>query len=170
MNKQVEFLINDIISELKKTYSGLNSLLYYNNSFDDYELAIERNNYGYDEQFKKCLYSMLEEKIYSQGLYIYVYFTDDFNSIEEEFKLDKTLFNHEEEIDCETRLNRIENEIYLIYKEKPDAKLSYQIPLSPYRTVLVETKSLSIEVESEIENGGELKNEPNKYKLEIVNK
>lgn len=170
MDKQIEFLINVIISELKKDYPDLNSLLYYNSSFDDYELAIERSNYGSDEQFKKCLYDTLEEKIYSQGLYVYVYFTEDFSTVKEEFEVDKTLFRHEEKIDCGTRLSRIENEIHLIYKEKPDAKLSYQVLLSPYRAVLVETKSLSTEVENEIENGGELKSEPNKCKLKIVNK
>lgn len=170
VDKQIEFLINNIISELKKVYPDLNVFLYYNSSFDGCELAIERFKYGYDDEFKRKLYGMLEESIYSKGLYVYVYFTNDLLKVRDEFGIGKTVFKHEEEIDCETRLNRIKEEVQLIYAEKPDAKLSYQIALSPYRAVLVETKTLSVEVENKLESEGEIKNEPNGHKLEIINK
>ena len=67
------------IIELQNKYKDLKILLYYNVRRNDYELIIDVEKYGLDDEFGSGLQNILGEKLYSKGLDIYTYFIDDFD-------------------------------------------------------------------------------------------
>ena len=67
------------IIELQNKYQDLKILLYYNVKRNDYELIIDVEKYGLDDEFGSGLQKILGKELYSNGLDIYTYFIDDFD-------------------------------------------------------------------------------------------
>ena len=67
------------IIELQNKYQDLKILLYYNVKRNDYELIIDVEKYGLDDEFGSGLQKILGKELYSKGLDIYTYFIDDFD-------------------------------------------------------------------------------------------
>ena len=67
------------IIELQNKYKDLKILLYYNVKRNDYELIIDVEKYGLDDEFGSGLQKILGKELYSKSLDIYTYFIDDFD-------------------------------------------------------------------------------------------
>ena len=67
------------IIELQNKYKDFKILLYYNVKRNDYELIIDVEKYGLDDEFGSGLKKILGKELYSKGLDIYTYFIDDFD-------------------------------------------------------------------------------------------
>ena len=78
MRKKLE-AAKAVISELQDKYEGLKILLYNNVGRNCYEIIVDVEKYGLDDEFEEDLHTILYEKMNLKGLRIYTYFVDDFD-------------------------------------------------------------------------------------------
>ena len=141
-NEDIKFYAGELLKKLSKKYEKLEAFLFYNNEFEQYELVIN-SIYEENDEFLELLNQLMFSEIISKKLFLYAYFTDNFEEIKrlkdnDVYRYDKT------EI-----LKNISPEIKLLFEgTTPD--VDYIIPLN---------KQTSIKLMKIQENGCEEKYE-----------
>ena len=67
------------VFELQSKYEGLKILLYNNIERNQYEIIVDVEKYGLDDEFSSDLVKIIREKTNPKGFGIYTYFVNDFD-------------------------------------------------------------------------------------------
>ncbi|BBM37725.1 hypothetical protein JCM16775_0415 [Leptotrichia hofstadii] len=79
-NEEIKFGAKKILKKLSETYNDLEAFVFYNDEFEQYELVIN-SVYEEDDEFVKTLNKLLISEIISKKMYLYSYFTDEFEEM-----------------------------------------------------------------------------------------
>ena len=79
-NEEIKFGAKKILEKLSETYNDLEAFVFYNDEFEQYELVIS-SVYEENDEFVKTLNKLLISEIISKKMYLYSYFTDEFEEM-----------------------------------------------------------------------------------------
>ena len=83
-NKEIKFGAEKILKNLSETYKDLKAFVFYNDEFEQYELVIS-SVYEENNDFVKTLNKLLISEIISKKMYLYSYFTDEFEEMSSKY-------------------------------------------------------------------------------------
>lgn len=83
-NKEIKFGAEKILKNLSETYKDLKAFVFYNDEFEQYELVIS-SVYEENNDFVKTLNKLLISEIISKKMYLYSYFTDEFEEVSSKY-------------------------------------------------------------------------------------
>lgn len=121
-NEEIKFGAKKILKKLSETYNDLKVFVFYNDEFEQYELVIS-SIYEENDEFVKKLNKLLISEIISKKLYLYTYFTDDFEEIRT--IKDNNIYTY----DKTEILRNISPEIKLLF-QGATSDVNYLIPLN----------------------------------------
>ena len=83
-NEEIKFGAKKILKKLSETYNDLEAFVFYNDEFEQYELVIN-SVYEENDEFVKTLNKLLISEIISKKMYLYSYFTDEFEEMSSKY-------------------------------------------------------------------------------------
>ena len=83
-NEEIKFGAEKILEKLSEIYEDLKAFVFYNDEFEQYELVIS-SVYEENDEFVKTLNKLLISEIISKKMYLYSYFTDEFEEMSSKY-------------------------------------------------------------------------------------